>query len=403
MTVVPTGWRATTLGAVGDYYNGRGFKKSEWRTSGGRPIIRIQNLTGSSNVFNHFDGDAEERYTARQGDLLVSWAATLGAYLWDGPEAVVNQHIFKVESRLDTRFHKYLLDHHLGALGRETHGSGMVHVTRGRFDALPIVVPESADEQRRIVAVLEDHLSRLDATDAYLAASQRRASALLSSALQALVASSRAATGPQRLGDVARWGSGGTPRAGDSRYYDGGTIPWAVIGDLDDGPLTTTARRITEDGLRESAAKWVPPGSVLVAMYGSIGKLGLPETRVTTNQAIAYALPHDGLTRSFLYWFLRSQRPAFTAAGKGGTQKNISQTTLKNWSIHVPDLPTQSALVAACEDASQASSRLTTQASQLRHRGTALRRALLTAAFTGRLTGRSSDMDLTEELAEATA
>jgi type I restriction enzyme S subunit len=170
---LPHGWRSTTLGELGRYLNGRGFKKSEWRETG-RPIIRIQNLTGSSDVFNHFDGEAEERYTARPGDLLVSWAATLGAYLWRGPEAVVNQHIFKVDSKIDTVFHKYLLDYKLAVLRQQTHGSGMVHITRGKFDATPVQVPVDISEQRRIVDVLEDHLSRLDAAHNYLLASRRR-------------------------------------------------------------------------------------------------------------------------------------------------------------------------------------------------------------------------------------
>jgi type I restriction enzyme, S subunit len=90
MSDLPPGWTQTTLGQIGRYLNGRAFKKSEWSRSG-RPIVRIQNLTGSSAVFNYFDGPLEERYIARPGDLLVSWAATLGAYIWQGPEAAVNQ------------------------------------------------------------------------------------------------------------------------------------------------------------------------------------------------------------------------------------------------------------------------------------------------------------------------
>ncbi len=177
----PAGWELTTLGELGRYINGRGFKKQEWRTEG-RPIVRIQNLTGSSNTFNYFDGEADERHVVRPGDLLVSWAGTLGAYFWNGPEAVLNQHIFKVESDIDPRFHKYLLDHKFDELMRHTHGSGMVHITRGAFESIPVTVP-ALDEQRRIVAVLEDHLSRLDAAEAYLNASKRRLAAVERAAL----------------------------------------------------------------------------------------------------------------------------------------------------------------------------------------------------------------------------
>jgi len=104
MSELPPGWTESKLGEIGEYLNGRGFKKAEWRESG-RPIIRIQNLTGTNRLFNYFDGDAHESYIARPGDLLVSWAASLGAFVWRGPEAVVNQHIFKVRSHVDRQFH----------------------------------------------------------------------------------------------------------------------------------------------------------------------------------------------------------------------------------------------------------------------------------------------------------
>ena len=172
MSELPLSWVGTTLGEIGTYLNGRGFKKSEWRKSG-RPIIRIQNLTGSGNSFNYFDGEADERHVARDGELLVSWAATLGVYVWHGPEAVINQHIFKVESHIDRRFHRYLLQATLDDLQRQTHGSGMVHITKSKFDSTPVALPP-LNEQRRIVAAIEEHLSRLDAADASLAAALRR-------------------------------------------------------------------------------------------------------------------------------------------------------------------------------------------------------------------------------------
>ncbi len=103
----------------------------------------------------------------------MSWAATLGVYVWRGPEAVVNQHIFKVESFIDRGFHQYLLQATLAALERQTHGSGMVHITKSRFDSTPAAVPP-LNEQRRIVAAIEEHLSRLDARDASLGSASRR-------------------------------------------------------------------------------------------------------------------------------------------------------------------------------------------------------------------------------------
>lgn len=166
MSDLPHGWARTRLGALGRYVNGRGFKSSEWSDSG-RPIIRIQNLTGSSSTINYYDGEIEQRYIVEPGDLLISWAATLGAYFWPGPQAVLNQHIFRVESYINKKFHKYLVDHVLHELMSKTHGSGMVHITRKPFDETPVLLPPLA-EQDRIVAAIEEQFSRLDASVAAL-------------------------------------------------------------------------------------------------------------------------------------------------------------------------------------------------------------------------------------------
>ncbi|MCC8249567.1 restriction endonuclease subunit S [Saccharothrix luteola] len=153
------------------------------------------------------------------------------------------------------------------------------------------------------------------------------------------------------LGDVATWGSGGTPKSGVSHYY-GGDIPWVVSGDLNDKPIYTVTSTITTDGLNSSSAKWVPEGSVLIAMYGAtIGKLAIAERPLTTNQAVAFATPHQKLIdKKFLFWYLRSQREDLRKTGKGGAQPNISQTILKAWPIPIPPLAEQHRIVEVIED-----------------------------------------------------
>jgi type I restriction enzyme S subunit len=157
---VPANWTVARLGDLGQYHNGRAFKESDWKSTG-RPIIRIQNLTGSGSETHYYDGDVDARNEAHAGDLLVSWAATLGAYIWDGPPAVINQHIFKVESLINKRFHFYSIQDALDDLYRRSHGTGMVHVTRGVFDETEIWLPPLC-EQHRIVEAIESYLTRLD-------------------------------------------------------------------------------------------------------------------------------------------------------------------------------------------------------------------------------------------------
>lgn len=85
-------------------------------------------------------------------------------------------------------------------------------------------------------------------------------------------------------------------------------------------------------------------------MYGSIGKLGHTRFPLTTNQAIAFAVPDRKLiSTKYLFWYLRSQREELVRAGKGGTQQNISQTVLRSWPIPLPPPAEQRRIVEALE------------------------------------------------------
>jgi len=154
----------------------------------------------------------------------------------------------------------------------------------------------------------------------------------------------------KRMPDVVKWGSGGTPKATNKAYYDGGTIPWLIIGDLNDGIVTDSSTKITEQGLENSSAKMIPVGTLLVAMYGSIGKLGITGIECCTNQAIAFAKEMHGVTLKFMYYYMKRMKSELIARGKGGTQKNISQTVLNSLYVPVPPLNEQQQIVSHIEE-----------------------------------------------------
>ena len=145
-----------------------------------------------------------------------------------------------------------------------------------------------------------------------------------------------------RLEDHIETQSGGTPNTKKSEYYDGGTIPWLSSGEVNQGYISSTEKYITEEGFENSAAKWVPKNSVVIAMYGATaGKVGFITIPLTTNQAVCALLPNDAFNPLYLYYAVSSQKNWMIAQCRGAAQPNISQGIIRSMEIPMPSLSEQ--------------------------------------------------------------
>lgn len=208
---------------------------------------------------------------------------------------------------------------------------------------------EEAAAPYRVAPLLTDHL------DSFASAPEgfkRLRELVLNLAVRGRLVESAGFSGWEycTLGDVGDWGSGGTPIKTHPEYY-GGNVPWLVIGDLTDGPVYSATTHISAAGLANSSAKMVPPDTLLVAMYGSIGKLGIAKIECATNQAIAYCVPDKSkIQLGFLFNYLLAIRTDLTDRGQGLAQQNISQKILKAFPIKLPPPAEQSRIVAKVEE-----------------------------------------------------
>lgn len=156
------------VGNVAEYTNGRAFKPEEWE-SVGMPIIRIQNLNDANANYNRSSAVHEQKYLIKNGDLLFAWAASLGTYIWNGENAWLNQHIFKVEPYpfINKTYLFYVFQTMIAEFYKNSHGSGMVHITKKQFEEITLWLPPLS-EQHRIVDYLEQTLKTLDSINCNL-------------------------------------------------------------------------------------------------------------------------------------------------------------------------------------------------------------------------------------------
>ncbi len=149
-------WKKVKLGDIATYINGCAFKPSDWSNQG-VPIVRIQNLTGSFSETNYYDKHYNSKYEINNGDVLISWSASLGVYVWDKGKAILNQHIFKVvfnKIDIDKTYFIFAVKSLLEKMEKQTHGATMKHITKPLFDNMEFPFP-AMEEQRKIAARLD--------------------------------------------------------------------------------------------------------------------------------------------------------------------------------------------------------------------------------------------------------
>ncbi len=161
------------LGDIATYINGYAFKPQDWSDEG-IPIIRIQDLTGNSYQANRYNGEYASKYEVNDGDVLISWSASLGVYIWHGEKAVLNQHIFKVvfdKEKISKDFFVHQVGLILENAASDAHGATMKHLTKPVFDALPFYLPpyekqceiaEVLDKVTSLISLRKQQLAKLD-------------------------------------------------------------------------------------------------------------------------------------------------------------------------------------------------------------------------------------------------
>ena len=160
---IPEKWSFSKLKYIGNYINGYAFKPDDWG-SVGKKIIRIQDLTGSNDNPNYYNGTIDEKYNVTNGDILVSWAATLDAFVWSKEDGLLNQHIFKAvpNEKVERTYFFWLIKEAMKNMNNDNkHGIFMQHVTLDVFNNFSVPIPP-LPEQHLISAYLDRQCTLID-------------------------------------------------------------------------------------------------------------------------------------------------------------------------------------------------------------------------------------------------
>jgi type I restriction enzyme S subunit len=236
--------------------------------------------------------------------------------------------------------HFFKTPNYWAQIAKGARGAAQPGVNATTLKGLRIPLP-SLPEQRRIANILD----RADALRAKRHAALGNLDTLTQSIFLDMFGDPARNTKelPERsLGELGEWQSGGTPPRGKKDYF-GGTIPWFTSGELEEMYLSQSSEALTEQALRETSAKAVPRGSLLLGMYDTAAlKASFAGTDCSCNQAIAFATIRQDLADPvFVYFAIRIGREHFRRQQRGVRQKNLNLTMIREIRIPFPTITLQ--------------------------------------------------------------
>ena len=211
---------------------------------------------------------------------------------------------------------------------------------------LPIPIPlPPLEEQRRTVARIEALAAQINEARTLRQQASPQADTMLPSALKHLRLPRGSSTKP--ISECSKISTGTTPPS-DRSDYCAGPIQWYTPGDLEyQQRLGPSLRTLSLVALAEGKARMFDPGTVLlVAIGGSLGKVGLACERCSANQQITGIKFFDDILPEYGFWWVRRLGKELMAAAPRATLPIINQARIGALEISFPSLPEQRRIVA---------------------------------------------------------
>lgn len=234
-------------------------------------------------------------------------------------------------------------------------GAGQPNISQDIIKSILLFYPSNKEEQQRIVTCLNDIDTLLSILDKKI----EKKNLIKQGTLQQLLTGEKRLEGfnkpwiEKRLGDMSTMNSGGTPSSKVQAFYNGG-IPFLSISDMtaQGKYIYSTEKKISELGLINSSARIVNKGTILYAMYASLGKCSISAIKMAISQAVLGINVNTAiLDNVFLYYYLSFIENKVVAMGQTGTQSNLSKELVQNFVLKIPvDLTEQIAIATILSD-----------------------------------------------------
>lgn len=282
--------------------------------------------------------------------FIMATTATIGEHALIIVDSLANQQFTNLTIRksLIKQIHVKYLFYYLFIVGEwcknNTNVSGFASVDMKKFKKLEIPLPP-LEVQNEIVRILDTFTAHAAELQAELQARKEQYEYYRNKLLT--FDENDESVKWMTLGEVSvNVCSGGTPSTSNKKYYHG-HIPWLRTQEVDWKDVIDTKIKISEDAIKNSSAKIIPPNCVIVAMYGATaGKTCINKIPLTTNQACCNLEINKNIALyKYVYYWLYKEYYKLKALGEG-SQSNISGKKIKSYVIPIPPLSEQQRIVS---------------------------------------------------------
>lgn len=321
--------------------------ESYWK-NGDIPWVKISDLNNgvveSTEEFITLDGlKNSSAKIFPQGTLLYTIFATIGEVAILNIDAATNQAIVGLQLKENQKVYLKYIYYYLKSqtniikqLGRGV-AQNNINLSVVKNMIIPIV---SLEKQSNIIATL----SKLEKIKENRIIISNYLDSLIKSRFVELISKNKLIYQKVRLKDCCLISSGATPSRKNSEYWDENGINWFKTTELKNNFLIDSEEKISKLGYEKTSVKLLPKHTVLIAMYGqgkTRGMTGYLLNNATTNQACAALISLDIINPKYLWYTMINSYDRLRNMAKGGTQPNLSVSSIKDFEIILPPIDIQ--------------------------------------------------------------
>lgn len=179
--------------------------------------------------------------------------------------------------------------------------------------------------------------------------------------------------------------TGNTPSTSNPSYYSSNYLPWVTPPDLDYGIRISSAKKfLSKEGAE--VARVLPRGSVMVSCIGNLGKVGIADVDVATNQQINSIIFNSDIDPEYGFYYCQTLNKWLESNSSSTTIAIVNKGRFEQAPFLKPDLSIQKHIVKKLSSylpQVQESCDSLTKAKKLLQK---FRQSVLSAAVTGKLT-----------------